>query len=304
MKINSPNICEETLEKLLNSSPVFDFFTIIHDKNKNNEIIELVKKELYPLPVIDDELVIWGFHIINAAEKTGVKKLLCRNINSQKASKEEKLLIALQCENRCNNYSWDEKEKIYLFINKELGGKAGNSVLSLIQQEGLFINSVSLYNSLPVILKNFIKNDIIDLKTAKNCINIPENGWHLLEPYLLTLSFSNRRIILTNISEIIKKRALSGEMSFLFVKEILKEESPLDAVIKTRYPDFSSCTEKFNQFNSIVLKDSGIKLKHPPYFEGNSYNVEFSFGSKKHLEKIIKRLLDLKEKCDEIFELL
>ena len=304
MNKNSQNIYEEKPEKLLNSSRSFDFFSVSYNERKNHEIIELLKKELYPLPIIDNELVIWGFHIINAALKAGTENLLCRNINSKKLSEEERLLIALQCENRCNNYSWDEKEKIYLFIQKELGGKVSNSVLSLIQQEGVFINSVSLYNSFSSVLKTYVKKDIIDLKTAKNCCNIPENSLELLEPYLLTLSFSNRRIILTNISEIIKKRTLDNEKSFFLIKEILKEENPLDAVVKARYPELISCTEKFNQFNSIVLKDSGIKLKHPPYFEGSSYNVEFSFKSKKHLDKIIKRLLDLKEKSNEIFELL
>ncbi|MCL2792534.1 MAG: hypothetical protein FWD87_05515 [Spirochaetaceae bacterium] len=304
MKINSQNIYEEELGKLLNSSPIFDFFSTNHDDCKNHEIIDLVKKELYPLPVVDNELVIWGFHIINAASKAGMKNLLCRNINSKNLTKEEKLLIALQCENRCSNYSWDEKEKIYLFIVKELEGKVSNSVLLLVEQGGVFLNTASLYNSFSPVLKTFVKKGIIDLKTAKNCSNIPENSLELLEPYLLTLSFSNRRIILTNISEIIKKGVLDNDKSFSLVKGLLKEEIPFEAVIIIRYPELSLCREKFDQFNSIVLKDSGIKLKHPPYFEGSSYSAEFSFRSKKHLEKIIKRLSDLKEKSDEIFELL
>ena len=304
MNIDSQNICKEEPGKLLDSSHIFDFFSINYDDYKNQETIELLKKELYPLPVIDNEFIIWGFHIIDAAAEIGLKSLLCRNINLKKLSIEEKLLVALQCENRCNNYSWDEKENIYMFINKELDGKASNSVLLLIQQEGLFINSVSLYNSFPAIIKDFIKKDIIDLKTAKNCSNIPKDGLELLEPYLLTLSFSNRRIILTNISEIIEKRFLDNEKSFSFIKEILKEENPFEVAVIARYPELSSCTEKFNNFNSVVLKGSGIKLKQPPYFEGNSYSVEFSFKSKKHLGKIIDRLSYLKEKCDEIFELL
>ena len=302
--MDNQNIYKKELGKLLDSSRIFDFFTLNHDDCKNYEIIELLKKDLYPLPVIDNESVIWGFHIINAAAEIGLETLLCRNVDSKKLLIEEKLLIALQCENRCNNYSWDEKEKIYLFINKELNGKASNAILSLIQQEGLFINSVSFYNSLSPILKDFIKRDIIDLKTAKNSSNIPKQAWELLGPYLLTLSFSNRRIILTNISEIIKKRFLDSDRSFYFVREILKEENPFEIAIIARYPELSSCTQKFNDFNSAVLKGSGIKLKQPPYFEGSSYSVEFSFKSKKHLGKIIDRLLYLKEKCDEIFELL
>ena len=302
MKINSPGIYEEKIEKLLNSSPIFDFFTVNDDCNR--EIIELLKKELYPLPVIDNGVVIWGFHIINAAAKIGLENLLCRNVDQKKFSKEEKLLTSLQCENRRDNYSWDEKEKIYLFIMKELEGKVSDSVLSLIQQEGAFINSLVLYCALPDILKKFIKRDIIDLKTARTCSNISKEGWELLEPYLLNLSFSNRRIILTNISEIIKKRFLDNNKSFSLVKNLLEEENPFEVAGKARYPELSSCTEKFDRFNDTVLKGSGIKLKHPPYFEGNSYSVEFSFKSKKHLEKIISRLLELKEKSDEIFELL
>jgi len=302
--INSQNIYKEEPGKLLNSSRLYDFFAINYDSSGDPETIELLKKELYPLPVIDNELVIWGFHIINAAVKIGLENLLCRNVHSKKLSKEEKLLTALQCENRCNNYSWDEKERIYMFIDKELDGKAGNSVLSRIQHEGLFIKSVSIYNYLPAIIKNFIKKDIIDLKTAKNCSNITKECLELLEPYLLTLSFSNRRIFLTNISEIIRKRVLDNNKSFFLVKEILKEENPFEVAVIARYPELSSCMEKFNHFNSDVLKGSGIKLKQPPYFEGNSYSVEFSFRSKKHLEKIINKLSYLKEKCDEIFELL
>ncbi|MCL2293739.1 MAG: hypothetical protein FWC36_02580 [Spirochaetes bacterium] len=314
MKVDIQNICTEELEKLLKSSRTYDFFAKYYDDEGycRQEIIELVKKDLYPLPVVDNENVVWGFHIIAAAAKLGIKNLLCRSLNSQalskEFSKEEKLLITLQCENRKNNYSWEEKEKIYLFIVKELDGKVSDSVLSRIQHEGLFMNSVSLYNSFPAHLKNLIQKNIVDLKTAKNCTAINERAWEELEPYLLTLTFSNRRIFLTNLSELLKKNALDKEFdsskSFSFVKKLLEKKNPLEAVFKARYPDFSSCTERFNQFNSEVLKDSGIKLKQPPYFEGNSYSVEFSFRSKKHLEKIINRLSVLKEKSDEIFRLL
>ena len=303
MKVNDQNIHEEKLKKLLNSNRDFDFFTANYD-GRDPQIIELVKKGIYPLPVIDNGVVIWGFHIINVAAKLGLENLFCRNMGLEKHSKEEQLITALQCENRCNNYSWDEKEKIYLFIAKELGGQVSNSVFALIQQEGVFSSSLALYNSFPAILKNFIKRDIIDLKTAKTCSNISKESWELLEPYLLTLSFSNRRIILTNISEIIKKRSLDNGKSFSFVKNILEQENPFEAAIKTRYPEVSAYIEKFDLFNATVLKGSGIKLKYPPYFEGSSYSIEFSFKSKKHLEKIINRLLDLKEKSDEIFELL
>ncbi len=83
---------------LLASGSEYDFF------ESNNDI----NNDLYPLPVVSGNTLIWGCSTARRAEESGKDEIYCRFIDG---NAEENLLTALTAENRTDSYSWFEKEK-------------------------------------------------------------------------------------------------------------------------------------------------------------------------------------------------
>lgn len=264
----------------------------------------LFSRDIYELPVTDGKEIIWGHRIVDAALEAGVNELLCRDIAGEGYTPGEKLETALVLENRKGLYSWNEKEKIYNFAEKYLGGSCGEAVCALVQESGSFLASVTAFASLPPLMKKLAGRGIVDLKTAASCSDIPDKALSLLENAIMELSFSRRRIFLVNISEIIKKNSFSQEQSFKLAESIASDEEPFSAVSMMRYPELDGAIKAFESFSADLLKNSGVRLKHPPNFEGEYFSAEFSFRSKKQLDKVINTFEQLRDRCDELFRLL
>ncbi|MDX9801819.1 MAG: hypothetical protein RBT69_10840 [Spirochaetia bacterium] len=297
------DIKEFNVDDLLSSERLMDFFTPFHgDGQVQNQLP--VKNGLYDLPFVDGTNVVWGFHILEAAAEEGMDRIYCRDLKKHNPSIREKLGTALLAEGRKDSYSWAEKERIYLFIKNVLPGDPDERLLALVQGGGSFIPSAVIYSSLPHYLKNLVEKGMVDLKTAKNCVNIPEKAFKLIEEYFNNLSFSKKRIMLVNISEIISRNTLDEKGSCNLAKEIMAGAEPSSEAEKRRYPDLSDSFSQFDAFCAENLKNTGITLKSPPWFEGDSFTVSFTFKSAKQLERIISSLERLKGKTDEIFRLL
>jgi hypothetical protein len=295
------------IEKLLAGKRIYDFFSAHYSEKELHSIQNLISGDLYLLPVIDDSniaaFVIWGYHILDAARNAGLESIYCRNIAGKNYSQLQKLEIALKLEGRTDKYTWPEKEKIYLFIG-DIPDTANDSLLYLVQSGSSFMPSAALYSSLPWFIKKMTGNDLLDLKTAKTCSNIPEDGFRLLEKSITGQTFSQRRIFLVCISEIIKRYSMDEKKSCELIERVVSQSDPAAAAGRLRYPELSANEDVFNKFCSTYLKNSGIKLRNPPYFEGDSYSVDFSFSSRKQLDKIIASLETLRDKSDDIFRLL
>lgn len=297
---------------LLSCGDQFDFFSS-HYSYSETQLSSGFAPFRYHLPLVDsrNRQVIWGFHIVRKA----IGEIVCRCIEEGEAdSFLEKTEIALSMENRCGSYSLIEKEKIYLFLKNNMCSlpdydedwisSVPTSLLSLVQNEGSFIPSTEVFASLPPALKELAGRELLDLKTAKSCSNIPAEALSNLEAVVQKLSFAARRIFLINISEIIKRDSLNDKITCAFAKKLAEEASPTEAAERERRPNLFTAEKEFKDFCDTYLKSTGVRLKHPPFFEGESFGVEFSFKSKKQLDKIIKSLNILQEKSDDIFRLL
>lgn len=303
-------------DTLLSGGGQFDFFSP-HYSCSDAQVRGEFDPFRYPLPIVDscNKQIIWGWHIVCQAKRAGCFEIVCRCIEEGEAdSFLEKTEIALSMENRCGSYSLTEKEKIYLFLKNNMCSLSGcnedwiscvpTSLLSLVQKEGSFIPSAEVFSSLPPALKELVGRELLDLKTAKNCSNIPAKALSGLEAVVEKLSFAARRIFLINISEIIKRDSLDDKAACAFAKKLAEEASPAEAAEKERRPNLFASEKDFKDFSGTYLKSTGVRLKHPPFFEGESFGVEFSFKTKKQLDKIIKSLNILQEKSDDIFRLL
>lgn len=281
----------------------FDLFT--GSKPIKNELLELGL--LPPLPVAGNELV-WGFNLLCSAAKRGYSRLPVVRITRRPLI--ELLRIAITTEDRAGNFTWGEMEKIYNLLVEKGSGELINSLSPLLlgHEDSRLFTRVKEFSSLKTQLKVLVEEKLIDLKTALQCNNwqaaLIEDIGALLRSGENPLSFSKRRIILNQLIEVSVKQGIPEEKILLLVRNTLNSADPLKTAQALRFPGLTAMEERFLELKGKLLTGTGIKLTPPSFFEGENFNISFSFSSKKALEKKIDYLKTFAEKTDELFELL
>ncbi|MBU0566450.1 ParB/RepB/Spo0J family partition protein [bacterium] len=72
---------------------------------------------------------------------------------------------------------------------------------------------------------------------------------------------------------------------------------------KRRFPRLSLAQRSFKEKKDLLKLPANISLKPPPFFEGNKFKIEFSFGTKEELKKAAEKLKEISTSC-EISEML
>lgn len=281
----------------------FDLFT--GSKPIKNELLELGL--LPPLPVAGNELV-WGFNLLCSAAKRGYSRLPVVRITRRPLI--ELLRIAITIEDRAGNFTWGEMEKIYNLLVEKGSSELINSLSPLLlgHEDSRLFTRVKEFSSLKTQLKVLVDEKLIDLKTALQCNNwqaaLIEDIGALLRSGENPLSFSKRRIILNQLLEVSVKQGIPEEMILSLVRNTLNSADPLKTAQALRYPELTAMEARFLELKGKLLTGTGIKLTPPSFFEGENFNISFSFSSKKALEKKINYMKTFAEKTDELFELL
>lgn len=292
-----------SIEALNSLTAGFDLFT--GSKPIKNELLELGL--LPPLPVAGNELV-WGFNLLCSAAKRGYSRLPVVRITRRPLI--ELLRIAITTEDRAGNFTWGEMEKIYNLLVEKGSGELINSLSPLLlgHEDSRLFTRVKEFSSLKTQLKVLVEEKLIDLKTALQCNNwqaaLIEDIGALLRSGENPLSFSKRRIILNQLIEVSVKQGIPEEKILLLVRNTLNSADPLKTAQALRFPGLTAMEERFLELKGKLLTGTGIKLTPPSFFEGENFNISFSFRSKKALEKKIDYLKTFAEKTDELFELL
>lgn len=281
----------------------FDLFT--GSKPIKNELLELGL--LPPLPVAGNELV-WGFNLLCSAAKRGYSRLPVVRITRRPLI--ELLRIAITIEDRAGNFTWGEMEKIYNLLVEKGSSELINSLSPLLlgHEDSRLFTRVKEFSSLKTQLKVLVDEKLIDLKTALQCNNwqaaLIEDIGALLRSGENPLSFSKRRIILNQLLEVSVKQGIPEEIILSLVRNTLNSADPLKTAQALRYPELTAMEARFLELKGKLLTGTGIKLTPPSFFEGENFNISFSFSSKKALEKKINYMKTFAEKTDELFELL
>lgn len=76
---------------------------------------------------------------------------------------------------------------------------------------------------------------------------------------------------------------LSGPQKLESVRRVLRQE---------RYPQLSTYERRFQEAAQRLRLPPQISLRPPPYFEGQQYQVTFSFGQRQEFQHYAQRLLD------------
>ena len=281
----------------------FDLFT--GSKPIKNELLELGL--LPPLPVAGNELV-WGFNLLCSAAKRGYSRLPVVRITKKPLI--ELLRVAIILEDRAGGFTWKEMENICHLLIKSASSELINSLSPLLlgHEDSRLFTRVKEFSSLKTQLKVLVEEKLIDLKTALQCNNwqaaLIEDIGALLRSGENPLSFSKRRIILNQLLEVSVKQGIPEEKILSLVRNTLNSADPLKTAQALRFPELTAMEERFLELKGKLLTGTGIKLTPPSFFEGENFNISFSFSSKKALEKKINYMKTFAEKTDELFELL
>lgn len=270
---------------------------------------ELIEKNLYPpLPICSDTLI-WGFEILRSAESQRLRQVNCLVISP--CSQTRMLALALKLENRAGSFSWPEKQRMLAFLGTSEDLSADRLLIEQFSELSPLIEShrdpqlaakIAAFAALPQGLKALVAGGQVDLKSAIRVQDLPEEIF--AEVQAGTLTFSQRRQFLNELFEVSRKRELShGEIRDL-ADRAFRDRRPIETVHRMRFPMLSELEGSFATLEEQLLKGSGVQMKPPPYFEGDSFSVEFEFNSAKSFNRKLTALHSLEGRLDALFELL
>lgn len=257
-------------------------------------------------------MVVWGWPIIDRAAELGIEELPTLSIEGDAP---RALQAALDLEDRPGAYSWRELAAIHALCG-ELSIQVDPELSRRITGDGGFTVKARRFLALPGSLQETLAEGVIDLRTAEYIarhVPAPEAG---LFSSLEDLSFSRRRQLLRLAVDVLRREerdaGAAGESPAAGRGERLRElledaragGDPLEALSRRRYPELTQLQERFEEIRREALGGSGVELSPPRYFEGERFQVQFSFSGEEELERRIEALGRLKEHSGELQDLL
>jgi hypothetical protein len=282
---------------------------------------ELISKGLYPpLPICSGTLI-WGFGLLPTAKALRMRQLSCLDIPS--CTRRQMLATALRLENRAGAFTWNERQRMLSYLSAQSSkgrerhdkaagnGKAKPALAEAVtelsplienRQDPHLADRINAYGALPEAVKKLVRDDRIDLKTASRVQDLPAAVFRNLRKSGLT--FSQARQFLNELFEISRKKTLSPEDTEKLAGRVLIAAQPHEEIHRLRFPTITSLEKSFSDLEQELLRGSGVHLSPPPYFEGDSYTINFSFNSRRSLVRKLNALHRLEGRCDALFELL
>ena len=270
---------------------------------------ELIEKNLYPpLPICSDTLI-WGFEILRSARRQRLRQMNCLVIPS--CPRLEMLSLAVKLENRAGSFSWPEKQRMLAFLSTSEHLSDGFSLIELFTDLSPLIEGhrdpqlaakIAEFSALPQGLKALVAEGQVDLKSAVRVRSLPQEVFTGLQGG--TLTFSQRRQFLNELFEVSRKRKLTrGEIRDVAALAF-RDRRPPETVHQLRFPTLTELESRFSALEEQLLKGSGVRVKPPPYFEGDAFSVEFQFNNSKSFNRKLNALRSLQGHLDALFELL
>jgi len=286
-----------TIAELLHYDTSMDIFEHTHPPKTS-----LIGSGLYcPLPLAGKSLI-WGFHILKQAVIAEIESLECNRVDV--TGKKELLMLALDLENRRGMYSWEEKERILLFLDEP--DAIDETLCELIVKENPKAEKEKLlqfYNLAPE-LKKLVTAFGMEPRIAALASCFCPKALSFIMMTFGKLTFSEKRIFFEHVSEIFKRDNCLEDDQYSIVSDSLSSQFPIKAIEKIRYPILSSSYQKLEQFNTRYFKGHGIACEAPPYFEGESFTISFSISNGKNFSKKLNSLKSAEGNIDELFGLL
>jgi hypothetical protein len=265
---------------------------------------ELLDLDLYPPLPVSHTRLIWGYHILRAAEEAGKEELVCRLLPDPGPA--EMLRLALHLEARTGRYTWPEQESCLAFLTRHAPEISAVEIAPLLtgKADPRLPERIDAFSRLALPLKTLVAGGLLDLKSALRLRSLPESVFRRLAGAGEALTFSRRRLLLNQLEEIRRRERLQEPELLRLLSEALEAEDPPAVVRRRRYPVLTGLEERFRALKRDALEGSGIRLEAPECFEGENFTVSFSFRNRAGLARKLTRLRALEDKSDELFTLL
>ena len=245
--------------------------------------------------------LLWGAPIVRRAAEIGVGELPVRCLGP--LGHRDALMLALRMEARAGGYSWCEREAIYRYAG-EHRVSLDIELSQLVTAEQTFAESMERYLGLAPIWRRAVEAGAVDVRTAELCGALPPAVLDTVSGAGRRLSFSNRRLVLTWLSELCGRDGLHQPAAVELAHNVMQSADPLDALRRLRYPRLSAMEDRFAALQKRLTQGTPLALKAPPGFEGAAYELQLTLRSRDDLVRAIEVLQRMQEESDELFELL
>jgi hypothetical protein len=302
---------ELSLEELAGLDPSLDLFTASSPVRE-----DLLHAGLVPPLPVSAGLLVWGFSLLRAARVAGLARLVCRRLEG--LGRAELLALALRLESRAGAYRWSEKLSLLAFARA--WGFSLNELAPLIEgrADPHLEEKIGQFAGLPPTLRRMVEQGELNLRAALEVRELPEPA--LAAAGESRLTFSERRVFLRLLQELAGRDRLSvAQVTALARTALAAPRGPavggpsetgsaglaaLAALHELRSPLLVDLRRRWATLEQELLSGSGVFLESPPYFEGDTIRVSFSFRSRAGLARKLGALARAEERCDELLSFL
>ena len=209
--------------------------------------------------------------MLREAERAGIGELPLVEI-----SRKNRLLTALSLENRTGSYSWKEKLAIFDLADELTEDEDRDAVALAVCGNRGFFSTVRRFAALPGHLAAAVTEGKVDLAIAEKAVSLPAEACRMVFE-AGKLSFSRVRRFLIYLAEIGKRDELSCGKLIELTGRLLQADDPDEAIEGVRNPQLTGLTKRFQDIEERYLKNTGVRLDAPAFFEGDAYTISFTF---------------------------
>ena len=253
---------------------------------------ELVEAGLHPPLPVCGRFLAWGFPLLAAARAAGKTGLECRLLGERAPA--GMLALALRLEARPGDYRWSEKLAMLHYARSRGFGLGELAGLIEGRPDPRLEEKVGLFAALPPALRELVEQGSLDLRTAAGLRELPEEVFPLAATS--ALSHSERRSFLG----LLRDARLDREAALAAARAALAGSRPLETLGELASPALAALRREWVAAEESILGGSGVRLEPPAFFEGDRFEVRFSFRSREGLARRLRALARLEARFDDL----
>ncbi|MEX2442924.1 MAG: hypothetical protein WD492_04940 [Alkalispirochaeta sp.] len=253
-------------------------------------------------------VLVWGFHYrpiwrMHPTAEFPVLILTDATNGERSPASLSVLQCALAAENRPGAYRLSELERVRSLV-EDIGivGSMWEELSPLLSVEADPWPLIERFRALPPVPAEAVDEGLIDLRTAEAIPREYAASAGRCIPVIRTLSFSNRRHALRMVVELLRGGADVEQL----VQEMLHmaREEVIPFLRRRRYPILTDLECRFETIRRSALSGTGVTLTAPNNFEGDRFQVSFSFRNGTELHSRLNAAGRLEGRMDELLALL
>jgi hypothetical protein len=263
----------------------------------------LVEEGFHPPLAVTGTALVWGFALLDAAEKAGRPDLPCREAQAREPA--DLLTLALRLENRRGRYAWPEQSGVYRFLTGSVHRERWQAVIPLItaDQPLRWLTRMQEYTTCPALLRRLVDSDLLDLKTAAKTRELPGSFFAALAERPDRFSFSERRLLALSLREVLRRDRLAPDGAAAFCLGLLDQADPLEVLRASRFPQLTGLLQRLEAMTG-PLAGQGVAVTPPADFEGEAFTFSFSATSRAVYARKTAALKAFEDEVDRLFDLL